>query len=141
MMGMMSGGNQIQTLIEETAKEKNVNSIAIVNEEGTILAHSEASKVGQTIAGGQFSTDKKREKIVEESVRADSAGLRTYELVASFSPVTGSGATNMGRMMRQHLSERWMNWCRMMSPGSLPPTSMLCSVYEWISTIGLECRT
>lgn len=45
MMGMMWGGQQIQLLLEETGKLPDVKYMAVVDEKGRVVAHSNPSKV------------------------------------------------------------------------------------------------
>ncbi|MGD9367712.1 MAG: ATP-binding protein [Desulfobacteraceae bacterium] len=45
MMGMMWGGQQIQRLLEETGRLPDVKYMAVVDEKGTVVAHSDSSKV------------------------------------------------------------------------------------------------
>ena len=46
MMGMMWGSRHIQRLLEETARLPDVLYIAVVDQDGTALAHSDALKIG-----------------------------------------------------------------------------------------------
>lgn len=118
MMGMMWSGDQIQRLIEETAKEENVDYIAIVDEKGYSLSHSDGSKVGEILSGIQISIDRGEDTSFEESIRSDSMKSRTYHLVAPFDPVDTYDRGMMRSAMNGTMSERWMEWCRMMSPMS-----------------------
>jgi two-component system sensor histidine kinase HydH len=45
MMGMMWGGRQIQRLLEETGRLPDVKYVAVVDEKGKVVAHSDPSKV------------------------------------------------------------------------------------------------
>ena len=45
VMGMMWGGRQIQRLLEETGRLPDVKYMAVVNEKGIIVAHSDPAKV------------------------------------------------------------------------------------------------
>ncbi|MGD8845464.1 MAG: ATP-binding protein [Desulfobacteraceae bacterium] len=45
MMGMRWGGQQIQRLLEETGQLPDVKYMAVVDDKGTIVAHSDSSKV------------------------------------------------------------------------------------------------
>jgi two-component system sensor histidine kinase HydH len=47
MMGMMWGGDQVQRLLEETAQLPDVLYMAVLDADGTILAHSNREHVGQ----------------------------------------------------------------------------------------------
>ncbi len=47
MMGMMWGGAQVQRLLEETAKLPEVLYMAVVDKNGTVLAHSNPERIGE----------------------------------------------------------------------------------------------
>jgi len=47
MMGMMWGGAQVQRLLEETAQLPDVLYMAVLDTDGTVLAHSDRERVGQ----------------------------------------------------------------------------------------------
>ena len=47
MMGMMWGGQQIQRLLEETARLPDVLYMAVIDDDGQAVAHSDPSKVNQ----------------------------------------------------------------------------------------------
>ena len=46
MMGMMWGGQQIQRLLEETARLPDVLYMAVIDQNGRAVAHSNSSKIG-----------------------------------------------------------------------------------------------
>ena len=52
MMGMMWSGQQIQTLLEETARLPDVFYISVVNRNGLVLASSNRGLIGTQISGG-----------------------------------------------------------------------------------------
>ena len=54
MMAMMWGGQQIQTLIEETALLPDVLYITIISQEGTVLASSETKIIGTAVNPTHF---------------------------------------------------------------------------------------
>jgi two-component system sensor histidine kinase HydH len=52
MMGMRWGGNQIQRLLEETAKLPDVLYMVVVDPDGIAVAHSDPSRIGQPFSPG-----------------------------------------------------------------------------------------
>ena len=48
MMGLMWGGAQVQRLLEETAKLPDVLYMAVIDTDGTVLAHSDPERVGRS---------------------------------------------------------------------------------------------
>jgi len=52
MMGMMWGGQQVQTLLEETARLPDVFYITVVNRNGLVLASSNPGLIGTQTSGG-----------------------------------------------------------------------------------------
>ena len=49
MMGMMWGGAQVQTLLEETARQPGILYLAVTDKNGRIVAHSNRDKIGQEL--------------------------------------------------------------------------------------------
>jgi len=49
MMGMMWGGQQVQRLLEETARQPDILYLMVVNRDGRIVAHNESGQIGNTL--------------------------------------------------------------------------------------------
>ncbi|MGH8055732.1 MAG: PAS domain-containing protein, partial [Candidatus Entotheonellia bacterium] len=97
MVGMMGGRQQLQTLLEEAARDPDIHAIEVINEEGKVFASTQPGHVGtaaddarlrQVLSGGRPSFSQ------EEGV---------FELLAPFQPwaVDAESARRMQEMMRQ----------------------------------------
>ena len=96
MMGMMWGSRHIQRLLEETARLPDVLYIAVVDQEGTALAHSDASRVGQPFSRDRKLThpapaDQERWEVVELG-----KARRAFEVHRHFRPRMPGGQKPFG---------------------------------------------
>jgi two-component system sensor histidine kinase HydH len=116
MMGMMWGGQQVQTLLEETARLPDVFYISVVNSNGLVLASSNRGLIGTQMSGGlpEKGLDKPdstnwRYKRIDDQRNA-------FEVYRSFRPVSHRD-TWMGDRMRQMMQGRGRmmgsdnDWC------------------------------
>jgi two-component system sensor histidine kinase HydH len=78
MMGMMWGGQQIQKLLEETARLPDVRYMSVIDQDGLTVTHSNPSKIGHP-----FDSDRRithlgpaEQENWELVTRADMAGMR-----------------------------------------------------------------
>jgi two-component system, NtrC family, sensor histidine kinase HydH len=105
MMGMLWGGQQIQRLLEETGRLPDVLYMAVVDENGIVVAHSDPSKINTPF--------RKSKKLIhlgpdlkENWELVDlGAGRRSFEVHRHFRPLfTDSGAeyNHMQGMMHRH---------------------------------------
>ena len=83
MMGMMWGGQQIQTLIEETALLPDVLYITITNRDGLVLADSQRGLIGTQLRTNPYlngidPSDKINWKIINQD-----NGQRSFEVYRS----------------------------------------------------------
>jgi two-component system sensor histidine kinase HydH len=105
MMGMSWGGKQVQRLLEETARLPDVLFMAVVDQDGKIVAHSDPSKVGATFRKG--STLKHLGPDFQENWELVDlgGGRRAFEVHRYFRPLAageGQGPGGMAEMMRRH---------------------------------------
>jgi two-component system sensor histidine kinase HydH len=99
MMGMRGAGFRLQNLLTETAQEPDIVYLMVVDEEGTILAHSDQGKVGGTY-GKEL--DLKRisslEKVEWRQV-PNPSGADTFEVYRRFAPTQVRGGRPQERGM------------------------------------------
>ncbi len=57
MMGMMGGGTNLQTLLEQTASQPDISYIIIVDKTGKILAHSNSKMIGKQFTDPDLKKD------------------------------------------------------------------------------------
>jgi two-component system sensor histidine kinase HydH len=105
MMGMMWGGQQIQRLLEETARLPDVRYMAVIDQNGRSVAHSNLSKIDQ-----QFDPNRKithlgpLEQENWELVTLDN-GQRIFEVHRHFRPLNSDRdeqSEHMQGMMQRH---------------------------------------
>ena len=111
MMGMMWGGQQIQTLIEETAQLPDVLYITITNHNAIVLTSSQRGLIGTQLKS-TFHTNKidPSNKINWKVVNRDNQ-QRSFEVYRKFEPISYRG-DQMHNRMRQMMQRRGM----MMNP-------------------------
>jgi two-component system sensor histidine kinase HydH len=104
MMGMMWRGQQIQRLLEETAKLPDVVYMVVVDPQGRAVAHSDPAKVGQAFRDDQklihLGPDLEEDG---ELVHSDSGGY-VFEVHRRFQPLRPGirhGVGHMRGMMRR----------------------------------------
>lgn len=105
MMGMMWGGQQIQRLLEETGRLPDVLYMAVVDENGMVVAHSDPSKIN-----APFRQDRKLihlgPDLKENWELVDlGAGRRSFEVHRHFRPLftdSGDEYNHMQGMMHRH---------------------------------------
>jgi two-component system sensor histidine kinase HydH len=92
---------QIQYLLEETARQTDVLYIAITDEEGRILAHSDSSRTGGHITDRGHDAPAKK---ANWRLTTTENGLPAFEVYRIFTPVSARGRGHMGRMGPGHMS-------------------------------------
>jgi two-component system sensor histidine kinase HydH len=98
MMGMMWGGQQIQRLLEETARLPDVRYMAVIDQTGRAVAHSDLSKIDQ-----QFDPNRKithlgpHEHENWELVTLNN-GQRIFEVHRHFRPLNSDNDERLGHM-------------------------------------------
>jgi two-component system sensor histidine kinase HydH len=111
MMGMHWGGPQIQRLLEETALLPDVRYMAVIDQTGEVLAHSDSSKTGKI-----FDSNRKISHLGPdqqenwELVTLDN-GERIFEVHRHFRPIDKGGKKRFG--MRGHhklMMEKFDDW-------------------------------
>ncbi len=116
MMGMMWGGQQVQTLLQETALLPDILYLTIVNKKGVVMASSDRGLIGTQFSHSSYfdwldSSEKTNWKIVETANQQ-----RSFEVYRHFKPVTNRDAW-MNNRRQQMMRRRGMmmgpdnNWC------------------------------
>ena len=103
MMGMMWGGDQLQRLIEETARQPDILYLVVTDRDGVVLAHNNRSRIGKKFldsASLKALGPGTREQW-HLTDRADKQSV--FELYRYFRPLSNAGVEmqeRMGSMMR-----------------------------------------
>ncbi|MFW6332761.1 MAG: ATP-binding protein [Thermodesulfobacteriota bacterium] len=113
MMGMMWGERQVQRLLEETASQPDTLYLAITDESGRVLAHSDPNMVGKPLR-------KNLNLIPPPAVARETWHIvqaedqtRAFEVYRFFRPLgpPGGRGRGMGRMHGRPGMRNRMNWC------------------------------
>jgi two-component system sensor histidine kinase HydH len=110
MMGMMWGGDQVQNLLEETARQPDILYLAVTDRNGIILADSDKAKIGQRFQNGisieslKPSTHEQWRLTTLENGQPSFEVYRYFEPLANYDPQKfrrrfggGMGGMMMGR--------------------------------------------
>lgn len=116
MMGMMWGGQQIQTLIEETAALPDVLYITVANREGRVLASSRRGLIGTQKSTNLLESGPNPSDEINWRFRNIADQQRAFEVYKNFKPISNRDDW-MNTRMRQMMNGRGMmmgpdsNWC------------------------------
>ncbi len=105
MMGMMWGSDQVQALLEETARLPSVLFLAIIDEKGLILAHSEKTNIGEKFNDGILPDDFDSETQARWEIATNENSKRIFEVYRYFEPRTYADSlmrAKMASMMKKH---------------------------------------
>lgn len=133
MMGMMWGGRQVQTLIEETAQLPDVIYITVTNSEGVVLASSSRELIGTQMSTGLPQEVFNPSEEINWRFRSINNQRHAFEVYRYFRPISDRETwiqNRMGRMMqgRDTMIGRDNDWC-------FPSTSV---TQEQIMMVGLD---
>lgn len=115
MMGMMWGGQQIQRLLEETAKLSDVLYMAVMDQTGQAVAHSDPSKINKSFDPNRKITHLGPDEIENWELVTLNDGKRIFEVHRHFRPLPSANDDRFGHMqgmMRHHkmMMERSDDW-------------------------------
>ena len=103
MMGMRAGAFQLQRLLMETARQQDIVYLLVTDREGTVLAHNDQARIGQTYGKElELESISHSEKAEWRLVR-DASGSETFEVFRRFSPARIPDRGRHGRTMQ----DRW----------------------------------
>ncbi|MBW2107754.1 MAG: PAS domain-containing protein [Deltaproteobacteria bacterium] len=116
MMATMWGGSQVQTLLEETARQPGILYLVVTDDKGLILAHSDKSQVGNRFMDTSTLATLRAATTVQWRLRALRPGQRAFEVYRLFRPLGTRGAFRGGTTPGR--------WCP--SPGRMPRKQDWC---------------
>ncbi len=100
IMAPQWGGHQVQSLLQETAKQTDIMYIMVINRRGDILAHNDVTQIGNKygldldLEHVSMSKNIRRRKVSREN------GERVFEVFRQFSPIRGRLRNPPRRIMR-----------------------------------------
>ncbi len=117
MMGMRWGGQQIQQLLEETARLPDVLYMAVIDQDGKAVAHSNPKKINKPFDQDRQITHLGPDEIENWELVTLSNQQRIFEVHRHFRPLTFNGNKAYGRMqsmmqrhgMRPDSSKDWFS--------------------------------
>jgi two-component system, NtrC family, sensor histidine kinase HydH len=97
MVGMMGGRQQLQTLLDEAARDPEISVIEVVSEEGKVLSSTQQARVGT------ITDDPQLRQVLSSGQLLTSHTGGVFRLLAPFRPSTvdAESARRMQEMMRQ----------------------------------------
>lgn len=103
MMHVMWGGQQIQRLIEETAHLPDVLYMAVIDQDGRAVAHSDPAKIDKPFDQARQITHLGPDELENWELVTLGNQQRVFEVHRHFRPLTFNGNKNSGRLqsMRQ----------------------------------------
>jgi two-component system sensor histidine kinase HydH len=105
MMGMMWGGQQIQRLLEETARLPDVLYMAVIDQNGQAVAHSNPLKIDKPFDQNRQITHLGPDELENWELVTLSDDQRIFEVHRHFRPLKFGGNKSFGRMqsmMQRH---------------------------------------
>ena len=115
MMGMMWGGDQVQRLLEETARQKDILYLTVTDNTGLILAHSDRTKIGQRFRAEPSMKALNPDTKEHWTLTDLGGGQRSFEVYRYFQPLANydpktfrRGPRGMGGPM---MMGRRRDWC------------------------------
>ena len=108
MMGMRWGGRQIQQLIEETGRLPDVRYMAVIDQTGRVLAHSDPSKIDQPFDPNRRITHLGPQEQENWELVTLETGLRIFEVHRHFRPIDADANQRFRRMRGMMQDHRMM---------------------------------
>ncbi len=101
MMGMRWGGPQVQRVLEESARLPDVLYMAVIDEAGIVLAHSDRDRIGLKLRTDRRLVHLGPERQEDWEVVQQDDGRRVFEVHRFFNPMPANWHHRMGGMMRR----------------------------------------
>jgi two-component system sensor histidine kinase HydH len=116
MMGMMWGGDQVQALLEETARLPGVLFLAVTDKSGFILAHSNKTRIGGKFRSNFSLNDLDPETQTHWQLTENGNSQQFFEVYRYFQPMTYADfklREKMVSMMKRNgmMMGRGSDWC------------------------------
>ncbi len=87
MMGMFWGSSQVQTLLEETARQPDILYLTVTDGNGKILAASDRARVGETLPAEFLEIGGNLVRAARRRLTEDERGRPVFEVYRNFLPI------------------------------------------------------
>ena len=116
MMEMMWGGDQVQNLLEETARQPDILYLAVTDRNGIILADSDKAKIGQRFHPGISIESLKPSTHEQWRLTTLGNGQRSFEVYRYFQPLANYDPQKFRRRFGGGMGDQMMmgrrgDWC------------------------------
>lgn len=145
MMGGPPATTQIQHLVEQAAGESGILYIAVADDQGRILAHSDRQQVGSTLAHPPLAPAKMPPRGRYRIVERPTAPHKIFEVTSVFQPFQGRGSFfDRGMGMRPHMragngaGNGPSEWCRQQPTAADAPRHDLDENKTRFISVGLD---
>jgi two-component system sensor histidine kinase HydH len=123
MMGMMWGGNQVQTLLEETAQQPGILYLVVTDGKGRILADNDRAEIGKQFLDERSMKALEPATTVRWRLTNHEGGREAFEVYRYFRPFAGAEQSSMMMAPRQRggpgmMMGRGEDWCFPSNPES-----------------------
>jgi two-component system sensor histidine kinase HydH len=138
MMGIPDT-RQVQPLIEQASGESDIIALAIINSDGTILAHSKPNLIGSHLDHPRLNDPAMPPNGSFRLVKSETDGKTIFEVLAPFKPFLGRG---QGLFKKRQMEATTRNNDPLYAPPGNPDNSMFCPPPQksgaWTSTSRLS---
>ncbi|MCP3941398.1 MAG: PAS domain-containing protein [Desulfobacteraceae bacterium] len=138
MMGLFGNEAHLQTLLEETASQKDIAYIFIVDSKGEILAHNTGQKVGTRLSDSRFKDNISALDIPQWRIVKKADHQSYFEVYKTFLPVLRNPKHTSGRGMMNRRKKKMSTGC---TPGwmkNMPEDRILDPQNRPIIFIGMD---
>lgn len=106
MMGMMGGGNRLQTLLSETAAQPDILYLTVTDAQGRILAHNDPERIGSYFLDQEDLIELEPERQAQGVVleRGEESSFMVY---STFAPLKSGPPGHMRGMHTRHHPQRF----------------------------------
>lgn len=107
MMGMMWGGNQVQNLIEQTARQPDILYLVVTDKTGLVLSDSRPSMIGRRFIDPAALAALNPGQKEKWRLRDYGDRQRSFEVYRYFHPLTSEEIENCGPRMMGNMRNDW----------------------------------
>ncbi len=106
MMGMMGGGNRLQTLLSETAAQPDILYLIVTDDQGRILAHNDPERIGSYFLDQETLRELEPERQAQ-GVVLERGKESSFMVYSTFAPLKAGPPGHMQGMHSRHHPQRF----------------------------------